>query len=171
MQASSPSRRKSKHQPKGSYRFKLNDHDVTFATWEEWNFAELLEKNGVIWEYEPLRFALLTHDDGQPRLGFQPDFYLPGHHLLVELTRAENKLERKLDQIGYMRRLHPEYRIALLGPTQLSSIFQRDGDRVFGPGELIDWLLGLHWQWVDAHARAWAGARQLGWLAVGYDPA
>jgi len=43
-----------------------------FAHESEQRFARILDFYGVVWEYEPVEFALEWDDDGRPTAGFRP---------------------------------------------------------------------------------------------------
>lgn len=92
---------------------------VRFAHPSERLFAALLDVHGVSWEYEPVEFALRWDDDGTPRGGFRPDFWLPDHRCFVELTTADQRLvTRKNAKVRRVRELYPEVEIVV--------VYQRD---------------------------------------------
>jgi hypothetical protein len=71
-----------------------------FAHPIESEFARLLERNGIAWEYEPHRFAL-THGE------FVPDFYLPEIGVYVEVTIARQRnVTRKNRKVREARERH-----------------------------------------------------------------
>jgi hypothetical protein len=101
---------------------------ISFAHPSERMFATLLDLYGVQWRYEPFEFPLAWGDDGSPIKAFRPDFYLPEHSLLVELTVADQRLvTRKNAKVRRMRELYPELRIAVVYQRDLAALLQRHG--------------------------------------------
>ena len=92
---------------------------VRFAHPSERLFAALLDVHEIVWEYEPVEFALTWADDGTPTMGFRPDFWLPAYSCFVELTTADQRLvTRKNAKIRRMRELYSE--------VELEVVYQRD---------------------------------------------
>jgi hypoxanthine phosphoribosyltransferase len=92
---------------------------IRFAHPSERMFAALLDARGVRWEYEPVEFALRWDDQGKPRSGFRPDFWLPDHRCFVELTTADQRLvTRKNAKVRRLRQLYPEVDVVV--------VYQRD---------------------------------------------
>jgi hypothetical protein len=101
---------------------------VAFAHPSERMFATLLDLYGVQWRYEPFEFPLAWDPDGRPIKAFRPDFYLPEHSLLVELTVADQRLvTRKNAKVRRMRELYPELRIAVVYQRDLAALLERHG--------------------------------------------
>jgi len=90
--------------------------DVTrFAHESERRFARILDFYGVLWEYEPVEFALEWGPDGRPSSGFRPDFWLPEPGLFVELTTLNQRLvTKKNGKVRRMGQLYPGVRVTLL---------------------------------------------------------
>jgi hypothetical protein len=91
-------------------------HAVTrFAHESERRFARILDFYGVLWEYEPVEFALDWSDSGRPTSGFRPDFWLPEPGLFVELTTLNQRLvTKKNGKVRRMAQLYPDVRITVL---------------------------------------------------------
>lgn len=86
-----------------------------FAHESERRFARILDFYGVVWEYEPVEFALEWGDDGHPTAGFRPDFWLPEPGLFVELTTLNQRLvTKKNGKVRRMARLYPDVRVTVL---------------------------------------------------------
>lgn len=101
---------------------------VTFAHPSERYFATLLDLYSVTWHYEPFEFPLAWDDAGHPTKGFRPDFYLPEHSMLVELTVADQRLvTRKNAKVRRMRELYPELRLAIVYQRDLATLLERHG--------------------------------------------
>lgn len=86
-----------------------------FAHESERRFARILDFYGVVWEYEPVEFALEWGDDGHPTAGFRPDFWLPEPGLFVELTTLNQRLvTKKNGKVRRMGELYPDVRVTVL---------------------------------------------------------
>jgi hypothetical protein len=91
----------------------------TFAHPSERLFSQLLTLYGHEWIYEPLEFPLAWDERGTPTKGFRPDFFLPEHHLFIELTVLDQRLVTKKNQkVRRFRELYPE--------MSLLVVYQRD---------------------------------------------
>jgi hypothetical protein len=100
----------------------------SFAHPSERIFATLLDLYEVEWRYEPFEFPLAWDDDGRPIKAFRPDFYLPEHAVLVELTVADQRLvTRKNAKVRRMRELYPELTVAVVYQRDLASLLERHG--------------------------------------------
>ena len=85
-----------------------------FAHESEQRFARILDFYGVLWEYEPVEFALDWDEDGRPMAGFRPDFWLPEPGLFVEVTTLNQRLvTKKNGKVRRMAQLYPEVRVTL----------------------------------------------------------
>jgi len=69
--------------------------DVRFAHEAEAHLAELFDRWGIAWAYEPRTFELDWDDAGRPTRAFTPDFYLPDHDVYVEITTLRQSLVTK----------------------------------------------------------------------------
>ena len=101
---------------------------IAFAHPSERMFAALLDLYGISWRYEPFEFPLAWDDDGRPTKAFRPDFYLPEHSVLVELTVADQRLvTRKNAKVRRMRELYPELNVAVVYQRDLMTLLERHG--------------------------------------------
>jgi hypoxanthine phosphoribosyltransferase len=101
---------------------------VTFAHPSERLFASLLDLYRVTWQYEPFEFPLAWDEFGTPTKAFRPDFYLPEHSMLVELTVADQRLvTRKNAKVRRMRELYPELHVAIVYQRDLTTLLERHG--------------------------------------------
>ena len=99
-----------------------------FAHPSERLFATLLDLYSVRWRYEPFEFPLAWDDEGRPTKAFRPDFYLPDHSVLVELTVADQRLvTRKNAKVRRMRELYPELTVAVVYQRDLAALLERHG--------------------------------------------
>jgi hypothetical protein len=86
-----------------------------FAHESEQRFARILDFYGVVWEYEPVEFALEWDSDGRPTAGFRPDFWLPQPGLFVEVTTLNQRLvTKKNGKVRRMGELYPDVRVTVL---------------------------------------------------------
>ncbi len=60
-----------------------------FAHPAEQELAELLDEEGIPWDYEPHTFPLEYGPDGTVREAFTPDFYLPEADAYIECTEMK----------------------------------------------------------------------------------
>ena len=97
------------------WRLARTKGDPGFAHPTELEFARILTFYRIRWVYEPTTFALTYTPEGRPREMFTPDFYLPDHHLYIELTTMRQQLvTRKNKKLRLMREHHPNVQIKLL---------------------------------------------------------
>ncbi len=101
---------------------------ISFAHPSERMFAALLDLYGIQWRYEPFEFPLAWDEGGHPTKAFRPDFYLPEHSVLVELTVADQRLvTRKNAKVRRMRELYPELNVAVVYQRDLVTLLERHG--------------------------------------------
>src|SRR5207248_11432125 len=93
-----------------------------FAHPAEEELAELLDTNGIPWDYEPHTFPLETGPDGSVRQAFTPDFYLPeaGHY--IECTEMKQAHTNKKNQ--KVRKLRERYGVVV------TILYKRDFQRL-----------------------------------------
>lgn len=98
------------------YRGQLSPtHAPRFAHPAEAQLAQIFSFYGIRWAYEPTTFALTWHHDGRPSEMFTPDFYLPDHHLYVELTTMRQRLvTRKNRKVRLLTTTYPNARVKLV---------------------------------------------------------
>ena len=86
-----------------------------FAHESERRFARILDFYGVVWEYEPVEFALEWDKGGRPTAAFRPDFWLPDPGLYVEMTTLNQRLvTKKNGKVRRMGQLYPDVRVTIL---------------------------------------------------------
>jgi hypothetical protein len=101
---------------------------VRFAHPSERLFAALLDVNGIRWEYEPVEFVLRWADDGSPRAGFRPDFWLPDHRCFLELTTADQRLVTKKNaKVRRLRELYPEVEVLVVYQRDFLALVEHHG--------------------------------------------
>jgi len=101
---------------------------VRFAHPSERLFASLLDLYEVRWLYEPVEFALHWDDDGSPKRGFRPDFWLPEQRCFIELTTADQRLVTKKNaKVRRLRELYPEVQIVVVYQRDFLALIERHG--------------------------------------------
>lgn len=89
--------------------------ESSFAHPAELDLARILSFYRIRWVYEPTTFHLMVADDGRPIEQVTPDFYLPDHHLYIELTTMRQRLVTKKNRkIRRLREVYPTVQIKLL---------------------------------------------------------
>ena len=101
---------------------------VVFAHNSERQLAKLLDFYGVEWQYEPRTFVLEEDDEGNPKLAFTPDFYLPAYDLFYEITTLNQKLvTKKNGKIRRLKELHPDVRVKILYQRDYAALLSKYG--------------------------------------------
>jgi hypoxanthine phosphoribosyltransferase len=75
----------------------MNEKQLTvlqpqFAHPAERALADLFDRHGIRWIYEPHLFEIDVDGDGRTRRGFRPDFFLPDLDIYVECTMMKQSL-------------------------------------------------------------------------------
>ncbi len=100
-----------------------------FAHVAEREFARLLDRRRVRWQYEPHTFVLRRDEQGRVREAVTPDFYLPDLDVYVELTAMRQALAaRKRRKVRRLRERYPDVRIHLLVRRDLEELGLDVGD-------------------------------------------
>lgn len=109
---------------------------VLFAHPSEAHIARLLDFYGIHWEYEPRSFPLERDAEGNPRLSFTPDFYLPDYDLYLEITTIKPALShRKNRKIRRLRELYPDIQIKLLNLKDIEALLLKYREKMPVPVE------------------------------------
>jgi len=95
-----------------------------FAHPAEEELAELLDENGIPWEYEPHTFPLEYGPDGSIHQAITPDFYLPDVGAYIEVTEMRQANTNKKNQ--KVRKLRERYGEAC------TILYKRDFQRLRG---------------------------------------
>jgi hypothetical protein len=87
---------------------------VTFAHPSERVAAQILDYDGIRWDYEPTTFPIEWDARGDVIASFAPDFYLPDFDLYIELTTMSQKLVTKKNRkVRRLRELYPDVSIKI----------------------------------------------------------
>ena len=93
----------------------------------EREYAELLDANGIPWEYEPRTFPLELGPDGRLLEAVTPDFYLPLADVYVECSEKKPSLAyRKRRKLRKLRERYGEV-VVYLGRAELAGLRARYG--------------------------------------------
>lgn len=115
-----------------------NAEHPSFSHPSEAEFAELLDYYGIPWQYEPYTFVLEEDEEGNPRVAFSPDFYLPEQDLFVEVTTLRQKLvTRKNRKIRQLRERYPDINIKLFTRSDFRALLAN-----WGMSDRHDQLIG-----------------------------
>jgi len=80
-----------------------------FAHESERELAELLDANGLPWEYEPHTFPLELDARGRLLEAVTPDFYLPEAGIYIECTEMKpSRAHRKRQKLRKLRKQYGE---------------------------------------------------------------
>lgn len=103
-----------------------NEQPISFAHESEAEFARILDFYHIAWQYEPRTFAIEWDAEGNVASSFTPDFYLPGHHIYIELTTAKQPLVTKKNRkIRRLRDLYPEVNIKVLYASDYRKLIEK----------------------------------------------
>jgi len=109
--------KKSYIEPKFKYK------DVNFAHESEREFAKILDFYDINWAYEPKTFPVEWDREGNPKISFTPDFFLPDYDLFIELTTLNQKLVTKKNRkLKRIKELYPEVNIKLFYKKDFQSL-------------------------------------------------
>ncbi|OQA23214.1 MAG: hypothetical protein BWY60_00044 [Actinobacteria bacterium ADurb.Bin346] len=109
--------KKSDVEPKFRYK------DTNFAHESEREFAKILDFYDIDWDYEPKTFPVEWDREGNPKISFTPDFFLPDYDLFIELTTLNQKLvTKKNKKLKRIRELYPEVNIKLFYKKDFQSL-------------------------------------------------
>jgi hypothetical protein len=86
----------------------------------------MLDYHGIAWQYEPHTFVLEAGPDGEVRVAFTPDFYLPEQDLYIEVTTMKQSLVTKKNRkMRRLRELYPDIRIKMLYRRDIEALADR----------------------------------------------
>ena len=98
-----------------------------FAHESERELAELLDAEGLPWEYEPHTFALERAEDGRLLEAVTPDFFLPEAGLYIECTEMKPSLaHRKRRKLRKLAALYGEV-VTLVGRDDFARLRAKYG--------------------------------------------
>ncbi|MHB1452365.1 MAG: cytidylate kinase family protein [Saccharofermentanales bacterium] len=99
---------------------------TTFKNPEEIEFAQILDSYHIEWVYEPKTFPIEWDAEGNVKLAFSPDFYLPKFDLYLELTIMNQKyVTRKNRKAKKLRELYPGTNIRIVYKKDFQTLIER----------------------------------------------
>lgn len=86
-----------------------------FKNQTEEDFARILNAYNIEWLYEPKTFPIEWDAEGNVRMAFSPDFYLPKFDLYLELTTMDQKyVTKKNKKLRMVKELYPGTNIRIV---------------------------------------------------------
>lgn len=97
-----------------------------FKNPEETEFAQILDMYHIEWIYEPKTFPIEWDAEGNVKLAFSPDFYLPKFNLYLELTIMNQKyVTLKNRKAKKLRELYPGINVRIVYKKDFQSLVER----------------------------------------------
>lgn len=99
---------------------------TAFKNPEETEFAQILDSYHIEWVYEPKTFPIEWDAEGNVKLAFSPDFYLPKFDLYLELTIMNQKyVTLKNRKAKKLRELYPGTNIRIIYKKDFQTLIER----------------------------------------------
>ncbi len=110
--------------------------DIWFKHPAEEEFAGILDMYGIEWQYEPRTFPVQWDAEGNVKMAFSPDFYLPRFDTYIEITTMDQKyVTTKNKKVKRLRELYPGININIVYKKDFHSLVERFG---IGRGDETD---------------------------------
>jgi hypothetical protein len=101
-----------------------------FAHPAEEALAELFDRHGIRWRYEPHVFEIRRDRDGRTLQAFRPDFFLPDLDIYVECTMMKQSLTNRKNQKARNAEAQHGIVVCLLYRRDLERLSARHGLRL-----------------------------------------
>ena len=105
------------------------DHQTVtpvFKNETEEEFAKILDMYGIEWMYEPKTFPIEWDAEGNIKMAFSPDFYLPKFNLYLELTTMDQKYVTKKNKKARMvMELYPGTNVRIVYKKDFQELIER----------------------------------------------
>lgn len=105
------------------------DHQTqtpVFKNETEAEFAKILDMYGIEWMYEPKTFPIEWDAEGNIKMAFSPDFYLPKFDLYLELTTMDQKYVTKKNKKARMvMELYPGTNVRIVYKKDFQELAER----------------------------------------------
>lgn len=112
------------------------DHQTmihAFKNETEADFARILDMYQIEWMYEPKTFPIEWDAEGNVKMAFSPDFYLPKFDTYLELTTMDQKyITTKNKKARMVRELYPGTNVRIVNKRDFYELVERL--RMFNPG-------------------------------------
>lgn len=97
-----------------------------FKNETEAEFAKILDMYGIEWMYEPKTFPIEWDEEGNIKMAFSPDFYLPKFDLYLELTTMDQKYVTKKNKKARMvMDLYPGTNVRIVYKKDFQELVER----------------------------------------------
>jgi cytidylate kinase len=94
----------------------------------EVEFAKILDMYQIDWMYEPRTFPVEWDNEGNVKLAFRPDFYLPKFDTYIEITTMSQKhVTTKNKKVRRLKELYPDIHIHIVYKKDFHSLLKRFG--------------------------------------------
>ncbi len=104
------------------------DKQPAFAHPSEKEFAQLLDRYHLRWEYEPTTFPMEWDAEGNVAMAFSPDFYLPEFDTYIELTTMKQTYAAiKKKKVRRLKELYPDVNIRMVYRRDFHALVERFG--------------------------------------------
>ncbi|MCQ2504367.1 MAG: cytidylate kinase family protein [Saccharofermentans sp.] len=108
---------------------KVIDHqtsNVVFKNPTEEEFARILDMYNIEWMYEPKTFPIEWDSEGNIKMAFSPDFYLPKFNIYLELTTMDQKYVTKKNKKARMvMELYPGTNVRIVYKKDFLALAER----------------------------------------------
>ena len=99
---------------------------VVFKNPTEEEFARILDMYNIEWMYEPKTFPIEWDSEGNIKMAFSPDFYLPKFDIYLELTTMEQKYVTKKNKKARMvMELYPGTNVRIVYKKDFLALAER----------------------------------------------
>lgn len=101
---------------------------IVFKHPSEEEFAKILNMYNLEWEYEPRTFPIEWDAEGNVKMAFSPDFYLPKFDTYIELTTMNQKyVSEKKKKVALLKKLYPGTNINIIFKNDYYTLLKRFG--------------------------------------------
>lgn len=99
---------------------------IIFKNPAEIEFAKILDMYQIEWKYEPKTFPIEWDAEGNVKLAFSPDFYLPQFDTYIELTTMNQRyVTTKNRKAKKLKELYPGINIKIVYKKDFQSLIER----------------------------------------------
>ncbi len=99
---------------------------TVFKNDTEAEFAHILDMYKIEWKYEPKTFPIEWDSEGNVKMAFSPDFYLPKYDTYLELTTMDQRyVTTKNKKLRMVRELYPGTNIRIVYKKDFAELVER----------------------------------------------
>lgn len=107
----------------------VSDHqteNIVFKNQTEEEFARILDMYNIKWNYEPKTFPIEWDAEGNIKMAFSPDFYLPKYDTYLELTVMDQRyVTKKNKKLRKVKELYPGTNIRIVYKKDFTELCAR----------------------------------------------